>query len=81
MKIVNSYFVKFKDGTAAWLAVGKSADNAEVLETRPMLIPDFGMVLKHKETGEESSGHWLRGDDSADKWEEIKEESENETHI
>ena len=71
MKIVNSYFVQLENGTKAWLAVGKSAENAKILEERPMLMPDFGMVLKHKETGEESSGHWLRGDDSKDKWEEV----------
>lgn len=73
MKIVNSYFVQFENGTTAWLAVGKSAENAKILEERPMLMPDFGMMLKHKETGEISSGHWMRGDDAADKWEEITE--------
>lgn len=71
MKIVNSYFVQLENGTTAWLAVGKSAENAKILEERPMLMPDDGMALKHKETGEESSGHWLRDGDSADKWEEI----------
>ena len=71
MKIQDSYFVKFANGTYAWLAVGKpvSAD-AELVETRPMLMPDEGMILRNKETGEESSGHWLRGDDNKDKWEE-----------
>ena len=41
-----------------------------------VLMPDFGMVLKNKETGEESSGHWLR-EGSADDWEEIKEPENN----
>lgn len=60
------------NGTTAWLAAGKEPIG-EVLEERPMLMPDFGMVLRHKETGEISSGHWLRNGDSADKWEEIEE--------
>lgn len=77
MRVADSYLVKLSNGTIAWLAVGKSADGAEILETRPMLMPDFGMVLKHKGTGEISSGHWLRGEDSADKWEEIEEPKED----
>lgn len=72
MKIVDSYFVRMPNGTTAWLAAGKEP-NGEVLEERPMLMPDFGMALRHKETGEISSGHWLRGDDAADKWAEIEE--------
>lgn len=76
MKTVKSYFVKFANGTSAWLAAGKEppADAIEVQE-RPMLMPEEGMVLRHKETGDISSGHWLRND-SADNWEEIKEEQE-----
>ena len=78
MKIEKSYFVKFADGSAAWLAVGKPvpADAIES-EERPMLIPDDGMILRNKETGEESTGHWLRNGDSADKWEEIDEPKED----
>ena len=77
MKIQDSYFVKFANGTYAWLAVGKPVpDGAELVEVRPMVMPDDGMILRNKETGEESSGHWLRGDDSADKWEEIEEPAE-----
>ena len=77
MKIQDSYFVKFANGTSAWLAVGKPVpENATVIEVRPILIPDEGMILRNKETGEESSGHWLRGDDTADKWEEIEEPAE-----
>lgn len=71
MKIQDSYFVKFANGTSAWLAVEKPVPaDAELVEVRPMIMPDDGMVLRHKETGEESSGHWLRGDDNKDKWEE-----------
>ena len=78
MKVIDSYFVALLNGTRAWLSAGKPApDDAFILEVRPMLIPDDGMVLRHKETGEESSGHWLRGDDSADKWEEIEEPKED----
>ena len=72
MKIQDSYFVKFANGTSAWLAVGKPVPaDAELVEVRPMIIPGDGMILRNKETGEESSGHWLRGDDSKDKWEEV----------
>ena len=72
MKIQDSYFVKFANGTSAWLAVGKPVPaDATVIEVRPMIMPGDGMVLRHKETGEESSGHWLRGNDSEDKWEEV----------
>ena len=78
MKIQESDFVKFANGTSAWLAVGKPVPaDAELVEVRPILIPDDGMILRHKETGEESGGHWLRGDDSADKWEEIEEPKED----
>ena len=75
MKVAMSYLVEFENGTKAWLAVGKSAENAKIIEERPMLIPDFGKVLRHKETGEESSGHWLR-EGSADDWEEVENTTE-----
>ena len=72
MKIQDSYFVKFANGTSAWLAVGKPVPaDATVIEVRPMIMPGDGMVLRHKETGEESSGHWLRDGDNEDKWEEV----------
>lgn len=77
MKIAMSYLVELENGKVAWLAVGKSAENAKIIEERPMLMPDFGMVLKHKETGELSSGHWLH-EDSADNWEEIDEPQEEQ---
>lgn len=76
MKTAMSYLVKLPNGTIAWLAVGKSADGAEIIEERPMLIPDEGKALKHKTTGEISSGHWLR-EGSAEDWEEIEEPKEN----
>lgn len=77
MKIQDSYFVKFANGTSAWLAVGKPVPaDAELVETRPMIMPDDGMILRNKETGEESSGHWLRGDDNKDKWEEAQATTE-----
>jgi hypothetical protein len=78
MRIADSYFVKFANGTSAWMAVGKDVpDGATVIEVRPILMPDDGMILRNKETGEESTGHWLRGEDSADKWEEIEEPKED----
>lgn len=78
MKIADSYFVKLANGTTAWLAVGKPVpDGAELVETRPMIMPDDGMILRNVDTGEESSGHWLRNGDSADKWEEIEEPKED----
>ena len=73
MKIQDSYFVKFANGTSAWLAVGKPVPaDATVIEVRPILIPYDGMILHNKETGEKSRGRWLRRDDSADDWEEIE---------
>ena len=72
MKIQESYFVKFANGTSAWLAVGKPVPaDAELVEVRPMIMPGDGMILRNKETGEESSGHWLRNGDNEDKWEEV----------
>lgn len=77
MKIQDSYFVKFANGTSAWLAVGKPVPaDAELVETRPMIMPEDGMILRNKETGEESRGHWLRGDDNKDKWEEVQATTE-----
>lgn len=77
MKVLDSYFVKLPTGGTAWLAAGKEPIG-EVLEVRPMLLPDDGLVLRHKETGDISSGHWMRDGDSADKWEEIEEPKEVE---
>ena len=72
MKIQDSYFVKFANGTSAWLAAEKPVpENATVVEVRPMIMPDDGMILRNKGTGEESSGHWLRDGDNEDKWEEV----------
>lgn len=77
MKIAMSYFVKVPVNNVivnVWLAVGKEIpEGAVVMEERPMIIPDDGMVLRHVETGKISSGHWLRDGDTADKWEEIEE--------
>jgi len=82
MKIQESYFVKFANGTSAWLAVGKPVPaDAELVEVRPMVMPDDGMILRNKETGEESSGHWLRNGDSADKWEEIEGTKEEQEYV
>lgn len=79
MRIADSYFVQLENGTRAWLAVEKGVpDGATVIEVRPMIVPDDSMILRNKQTGEESSGHWLRGEDSADKWEEIPEPKEEE---
>lgn len=78
MKITDTYFVRLPNGTTAWLAVGKPVpDGAEIIEVRPVIMPDDGMVLRHKMTGDISSGHWLR-DDVADDWEEIEEPKEVE---
>lgn len=78
MKIQDSYFVKFANGTSAWLAVGKPVPvDAVEHEVRLMLMPDEGMILRNKETGEQSSGHWLRGADTKDNWEEIEEPTNN----
>lgn len=76
MKIVNSYLVKLSNGTTAWLPVGKEPIG-EVLEVRPVIMPDDGMVLRHKTTGDISGGRWLREGSEAD-WEEIPEPKEGE---
>lgn len=77
MKVAMSYFIKTKDGKSIWLAVGKSLPEEDIvdIEERPMIMPDFGMVLRHKVTGDISSGHWLR-EGSAEDWEEIEEPKE-----
>lgn len=78
MKVQNSYLIKTINDVIAWLAVNKEIPSgATIIEERPMLMPDDGMILRNKETGEESSGHWMRGEDSADKWEEIEEPKED----
>jgi hypothetical protein len=77
MKIENSYFVKTINDVFVWLAVGKEIpEGARVIEERPMLIPEEGMVLRNKQNGAISSGHWLRNGDNADNWEEIEEPKE-----
>lgn len=79
MKIQDSYFVKTINDVLAWLAAGKEVPSgATVIEVRPILMPDDGMILRHKETGNMSTGHWLRDGDSSDKWEEIPEPKEGE---
>lgn len=79
MKIETSYLVKLENSTQAWLAVGVEIPaGAIVIEERPMLIPEEGMVLRNKQTGAISSGHWLRNGDNADNWEEIEEPKEVE---
>ena len=76
MRIENSYLVKLDNGITVWLAVGKKTPaGATVIEERPMILPDDGMVLKHKVTGEISYGHWLK-DTSADDWKEVEEPKE-----
>lgn len=77
MKTVDSYLIKTINDVVAWLAAGVDIPSgAIVLEIRPMLLPNDGMALRHKETGDISNGHWLRDGDSADKWEEIEDGQE-----
>lgn len=79
MKVENSYFVKTINDVLVWLAVGVEIPaGAIVIEERPMLMPEEGMVLRNKQTGAISSGHWLQDDDNADNWEEIEEPKEEE---
>lgn len=84
-----SYFVTAKEGTtlmrdgksigaAVWLAAGLGYDNIENIggvESRPMIFPENGKVLKHKTTGELSDGCWLK-DSTADDWDEIERPAE-----
>lgn len=76
MRVSDSYFVRLPNGTTAWLAVGKPVpEGAEIIEVRPVIVPTFGMILRHKTSGETSSGHWLR-DGSAEDWEDVPEEKD-----
>lgn len=71
-------YIAIKDGIKGVYAVRDSApEDVEILEIKDILIPDFGKVLRHKETGEISYSHWLK-DDSADNWEEIDEPQEEQ---
>lgn len=64
MRTVDSYLVQLESGAKAWLAVGKQVPSgATVIEVRPMLMPDDGMVLWHKHTVDTSTGYWLNGAD------------------
>ena len=75
MQIKHTY-ITIKDGVKGIYAVRDSApDGVEILETKDVLIPDDGKVLRHKTTGVISSGHWLR-EGSAEDWEEIEEPKE-----
>lgn len=81
MKIENSYFVKTINDVLVWLAVGvEIPEGAIIIEERPMLMPDDGKVLRNKNTGEESAGHWLR-EGNADDWEEIDEKKDIDNAI
>lgn len=78
MEIKTTYFVKFENDTYAWLGIDvEIPEGATIIEERPMIIPLGGKVLRHKETGEISFGHWLQNDGS-DNWEEIEEPKEEE---
>lgn len=84
MNIKESYFVIALPGTvmvrdgkeigkAVWLAPETPYDNIENVggaESRPMIFPDEGKILRNKHTGELSSGCWLC-DSTMDDWEEI----------
>ena len=56
MQVKTSYFVKYENGTSAWLAVGVTP-TGDILSTeeRPMLFPNEGKVLKKKGTENEYS--------------------------
>lgn len=78
MKTKDTYFVKFADGKAAWLAPDKEIPEGIVdQELRVMLFPENGKVLQHKETGELSDGIWLK-DTTVDDYIEIDRPDETE---
>lgn len=78
MKIEKSYFVKAINDVLIWLAVGAEIpEGAIIVEERPMIMPDTGKMLRHKTTGEISTGHWLR-EGVAEDWEEIDEPKEEQ---
>ena len=81
MQIKKSYFVKYENGTSAWLAAGITPQG-DILSTeeRLMLFPDEGKVLKKKGTeAEYSQGLWLK-DSKEEDWEEVSE-SEYEAYV
>ena len=79
MEIKTTYFVILKNKTYAWLGIDvEIPEGATIIEERPMIIPEDGKALCHKETGEISFGHWICGDDSSDNWEEIEKPQEQE---
>ena len=81
MQIKKSYFVKYENGTSAWLAVGITPQG-DILSTeeRLMLFPDEGKVLRKKGTeAEYSQGLWLK-DSKEEDWEEVSE-SEYEAYV
>lgn len=81
MQVKKSYFVKYGNGTSAWLAVGV-IPQGDILskEERPMLFPDEGKVLKKKGTEVEySQGLWLK-DSKEEDWEEVSE-AEYEAYV
>lgn len=74
MEVKISYLVKLENGTQAWLSVGKEIPGgATILEERPVLIPNKGMVLHKIGTEEYSYSTWLR-DSTVAEWEEITQE-------
>lgn len=81
MQIKMSYFVKYENGTSAWLAAGITPQG-DILSTeeRPMLFPDESKVLKKKGTENEySQGLWLK-DSKEEDWEEVSE-AEYEAYV
>lgn len=81
MQIKMSYFVKYENGTSAWLAVSV-VPQGDILskEERPMLFPDEGKILKKKGAeAEYSQGLWLK-DSKEEDWEEVSE-AEYEAYV
>lgn len=77
MKTKDSYFVKYKNGTSAWLAPGLQVPESAIeYEVRVMLFPEEGKVLRNKKTGEMSYGHWLKEPDTEADWEDVEDNQE-----
>lgn len=74
----DTYFVRFSNGTSAWLAPDYPIpSDIQSKELRLMLFPEDGKVLRHRTTGELTDGTWLK-DETIDDYVEIDRPAEME---
>ena len=72
MQIKESFFCKYEDGTAIWFAPDAVLKPGYyTIETRKLLFPETGKVLRLKKDHKVfSSGTWLK-DTAEEDWEEV----------